>query len=354
MSVIPEFHLVVPGSLDQRTGGYLYDARMVQERRKAGDLVTVHEVPGRFPDLDEVAERALDQTLRGIGTGEIVVLDGLAMGCAARVLANHAGRLRLLALVHHPLADEVGLPPESRDRYRALESEALSHVKGVIVTSPFTAKRLRAFGVSRKAVRAVVPGTAPAPLSPGPGSHAPPRLLCVATLIPRKGQWELVRALGGLSHRAWSCVLAGSPQRDPSYASRVRGEIASQGLEERVRVVGELDEEGLEDEWRQASLFVLPSHYEGYGMALAEALARGVPVLSTTGGAIPQTVPEGAGLLVPPGDVDALRSALDVLLDDGEARAALAGAARRAAAALPGWPDQAEAFAVAVRELAAA
>jgi glycosyltransferase involved in cell wall biosynthesis len=346
-------HLIVPGPLDQRTGGYLYDARMVREIRRAGGRVTVHELPGRFPELDAEAEQALDTTLAGVGEGETVVLDGLAMGCAGQVLADHARRLRLLGLVHHPLADEEGLPPQTRDRYRALETEALATVRGVVVTSPFTAKRLEVYGVAADRVRVVLPGTGRTEAAVGPGADAPARLLCVATLIPRKGQLDLVRALAKLQDRPWSCVLAGSAERDPAYARGVRQEIAEHGLAARIHLAGELDEEGLEEEWRQATLFVLPSFYEGYGMALTEALARGLPVVSTTGGAIPWTVPDGAALLVPPGDVGALRDALCEVLDDADRRGEMSRMARRAARSFPDWPEQARALAAAILELSA-
>lgn len=344
-------HLVVPGSLNQRTGGYLYDGRMVEEMRRSGGRVTVHEVPGRFPELDTAGHEALDGTLAAIDGGSKVVLDGLAMGCAGGILAGHAHRLRLLSLVHHPLADEEGLPTDTRHRYRALETEALSVVRGVVVTSAFTARRLEAFGVTPDRVRAVPPGTTRVEPATGPGPDSPTRLLCVGTLIPRKGQADLVRALAELEERRWDCVLVGSETRDPAYAGRVRRDIAERGLDTRIHMAGELDEQGLEAEWSRASLFVLPSFYEGYGMALTEALARGLPVVSTTGGAIPWTVPEGVGLLVPPGDVAALREALRRLLDDPSRMEELGREARRATDALPEWPEQARAFSAAVQEL---
>jgi glycosyltransferase involved in cell wall biosynthesis len=97
-------------------------------------------------------------------------------------------------------------------------------------------------------------------------------------------------------------------------------------------------------EYARASLFVLPSYLEGYGMALAEAIAHGLPVVSTTAGAIPDTVPATASRLVPPGDVDALANALAELIRDEKARRALERGARAAAAAVPTWVQSAEKF----------
>jgi glycosyltransferase involved in cell wall biosynthesis len=175
----------------------------------------------------------------------------------------------------------------------------------------------------------------------------------VGSFAPRKGQDVLVRALALVQDLPWTCTFAGSLDRDPGYADGVRHEIELLGLRGRVELSGELGTEALDELYATATLFVLPSHYEGYGMALAEALARGLPVVSTTGGAIPHTVPEDAGVLVSPGDVDALAEALRALLDDPHRREQLAVSARRHASDLPDWASQAAAFAAAVRELTA-
>ena len=196
-------HLVVPGPLDQRTGGYLYDARMVSELRHAGREVRVHEVDGRFPELDDVARSALDATLAAIPGDATVVLDGLAMGAAPDVVAGHAHRLRLVALVHHPLADETGLSDDDRRHFEATEREALTYARGVVVTSPYTARRLADFGVGPQRVRAVTPGTEPGPMAEGPGPGEPPVLVCVGTVTPRKGFDVLVEALARLGDLEW-------------------------------------------------------------------------------------------------------------------------------------------------------
>ena len=89
--------------------------------------------------------------------------------------------------------------------------------------------------------------------------------------------------------------------------------------------------------YQQADAFVLPSYHEGYGMVFAEALAHGMPVISTTAGAIADTVPVGASLLVPPGDEAALREALQRLMTDAVLRSRLTAGAAEAASTLPDW-----------------
>lgn len=345
------FHLIVPGPLDQRTGGYIYDARIVSELAEAGVPVAVHSIGGRFPDVDDVAREALNARLASLADGETVVVDGLAAGGLPEVIAAHTPRLAMVALVHHPLADETGQSPEQVERFFVSERETLSHVQGVIVTSPFTARRLADFDVDEDRVRVVRPGTDPAPLADGPNGGGPPSLVCVASLSPRKGHDLLVAALDRLRDFEWNCVCAGSTTRDPGYADQVLAEVEQRNLRDRIDFVGELEIAELEEVYRTASLFVLPSYYEGYGMAYAEALARGIPVVGTTGGAIPDTVPSFASVLVPPGDVDALVSALEGLLVAPERREVLAEGARMHRDSLPDWAEQAHRFRDVVTDL---
>ena len=345
---------MVPGALEQRTGGYIYDARIVRGLCALGWQVEVHNLVGTFPDADADARASMASTLAGIPAGARAVIDGLAMGGLPEPVRAERARLRILVLVHHPLADETGLDEARRARFAALEQDGLAACAGVLVTSEFTARRLTAFGVEPARVRTVRPGTDRARPAIGPGAEAPPALLCVASLTPRKGQDVLVHALTRIRDLSWTCVCAGSLDRTPGYATMVRELTRETGLAGRVRYPGECEPDQLDDLYHHASLFVLPSHYEGYGMTLADALARGLPVVSTTGGAIPHTVPGDASVLVPPGDDAALGAALGRLLAVGTGarrRAALARAARRHAQELPDWTQAAQAFADAVLEL---
>lgn len=341
-------HLLVPGSLHRRTGGSLFDSRITAGLRALGHTVTVHELAGRFPDTDDTATDALTGALAAVPDGARAIIDGLALGDSPALAERHAARVRVVALVHHPLADETGLTPALRERFLAREARALAACERIVVTSPFTAARVERLGIAAGRIHVVEPGTDPAPAATGPDPGQPPRLLCVASLTPRKGQDLLVAALARQRHRAWSCQLVGDTAADPAFAEAVHEAIRAHGLEERIRLLGDCDPAALDRAYREASLFVLPSHYEGYGMALAEALARGLPVISTTGGAIPDTVPAAAGRLVPPGDTAALADALGEWLHVPGLRDAAARAAREHAAALPDWNGAAARFAAAL------
>ena len=349
-----ELHLIVPGPLDQRTGGYLYAARIAEGLRGLGWAVIVHGLEGRFPQGDACAESSLARTLEGIPEGARVVLDGLAMSPLPDPLRAHRERLRLTALIHHPLADEKGLDAAEHARLTRLERESLAQCAGVVVTSAFSERRLGEYGVAASRVRVVPPGTDPARAAVGPGPGEPPRLLCVGSVIPRKGQDVLVRALARVVALPWSCLCAGSLTRAPEFADSVLELGRALGLADRVDFPGELGVPELDTLYHSASMFVLATHYEGYGMVLAEALARGLPVLSTRGGAVPDTVPPEAGVLVPPGEEEALAVALEELLSGPEGaarRTELAEGSLRHGRSLPTWGDAALAFERAVQEL---
>ena len=348
-------HLLVPGPLDQHTGGYVYDSRMATGLRRFGWTVDVHSLEGEFPDGDRRAEASLAETLAHLPDGARVLIDGLGMGALPGTVARHAGRLRILGLVHHPLADETGIEEKKHARLEALEREALAACAGVIATSHFTCERLVEYGLPRARLRAVLPGTDSARPAAGPGPGQPPRLVCVATVIPRKGHDVLLRALERIRAMPWTCTCAGSLDRAPDHSHEVLAQVKNAGLDDRIEFSGECGRTALDDLYHGASLFVLPSWYEGYGMAFAEALVRGIPMVGTTGGAVPHTVPGSASILIPPGDDAALADALGHLLagSAGAARRAqMATAARQHALTLPGWDRAAGLFARALLELA--
>jgi glycosyltransferase involved in cell wall biosynthesis len=339
--------LIVPGDPDQPTGGYRYDAHIAAELRALGWPVAVVGLPGRFPDADEAARNALDRTLVDLPDDALVIVDGLALGGLPDVAERHAERLALVGLVHHPLADETGLDAGARQRFEALESRALAACRRVITTSPFTARRVARMGVDPDRIGTVEPGVAPAEAATAPERAArcrEQRLLCVGSLSPRKGQDVLIEALTGLADRQWRLTLVGDPGRDPVFARRVERQVAAAGLHARVRFAGACTVDRLESHYRDADLVVVPSHYEGYGMVVCEALARGLPLVATTGGALADTVPGDAALRVAPGDAAALAAALRRWLDAPETRAELVGAALAARARLHDWRQAGRCF----------
>jgi len=351
--------MIVPGALDQLTGGYLFDRRMVDGLRASGRQVQVVELPGRYPDADASARAAATRALQALSDDRIVVIDGLALPGFGDCLPAEAARLRVLGLIHHPLSLETGIAPALADRMATLERRLWPMLRGVLCPSEHTARCVSAAGVAPSRIAVTPPGNDRLVASdtpsrpPDPGAVTPLRLLSVGSIVPRKGHRLLVEALSGLKALPWHLTCIGSVERDPVAAADVRTAIAMHGLGDRVALAGEISPDALHHAWRDADAFVLPSSHEGYGMAYAEAMARGLPVIGTTAGAIPDTVPATAGLLVEAGDVDALRLALQRLMVDAALRRQLAAGALRAAAALPDWPTAVRRWADAADRLAA-
>lgn len=337
---------VLPGPIETRTGGFIYDRRIIEGLRDRGHEVTVIELAGDFPFPDEAARQAARVALAGLGRDSLVVADGLALGALPDLAQDLSGRARLVALVHHPLALESGLSESARIILEEQERAALSFCRQVIVSSATTARTLVEESWTAAPVSVVEPGTDPAPVSQGSGGPGV-ELLCIATLIPRKGHLLLLAALAELKEWPWRLSCVGAP-RDPKTAEELAAAIEEWGLAGRVELLGEASADALDRLYDGADVFVLPSHYEGFGMVITEAVMRGLPVVTTTGGALAQTLPRGCGLLSPPGDVKSLRENLRAVLSNLETRSALRSAALSARDRLPGWPEASAAFATAV------
>jgi glycosyltransferase involved in cell wall biosynthesis len=347
---VPRLHLVLPGDPGTVSGGYIYDRRIVEGLRSLDWAVTVHALDASFPLPDATALAAARSVLSAIPDGDLVLMDGLALGGMPGLVADEASRLRLIALIHHPLAEETGLAPARAAALASAERRALAAMQRVVATSQTTADALASYGVCAERVAVVEPGTDPAPLAQGSGGPGL-ELLCVASLTPRKGHALLLEALVELVDRPWHLVCAGSAELSPETAADIRRRLQLPALAGRVTLLDVLDPTALARCYHRADLFVLPTYYEGYGMVLSEALARGLPILSTLAGAVPATVPADAGLLVPPGDRQALTAALRLLLDDPARLARLAQGARAARRSLPTWESAAMRMAAVLREL---
>jgi glycosyltransferase involved in cell wall biosynthesis len=225
-------------------------------------------------------------------------------------------------------------------------------VHEVVVTSPTTAKLVASdYGVSAEHITVARPGSDPAPRSRGSRSEVL-HLLSVGAVVPRKGFDVLVDALATLAELPWHLTIAGDLTRDPNEAARLDAGISHHLLTGRIAAPGAVSSERLAALYDNADLFVLASRYEGYGMAYAEALSHGLPVIGTTAGAIPDTVPQAAGLLVAPGDVADLAEALRRVIADAELRRRLSDGALASARTLPTWQQSGAIFAAVLDKLA--
>ncbi len=328
---------VLPADVDDVTlasGGNAYDRRMCE-------VLGMREVtvPGRWPVPDHASQIALARTLGEVPDGSVALLDGLVACGVPDFVVPHARRLRLAILLHLQLADETGLPADRASELDGLENETLRAATAVITTSRWAARRaIEHHGLDPARVHVAPPGTRPAPLATGTDG----RLLCLGSVTPRKGQDVLVEALAGVADLGWTCDCVGSVRRDPAYVERVHGLIARHGLVTRMSLAGPLPDAELQTVFGRTDLLVLPSRGETYGMVVTEALARGIPVLTSDVDALPDTLghaPDGSvpGILVPPGDATALSEALRRYLTDASLRGRLRESARERRRDLEDW-----------------
>lgn len=328
----------VPGDIDRRTGGYVYDKSLIAALRAAGRPVDLIRLPGSFPDAPPGDIAAAVAALAALPPDLPVIVDGLALGAM-----DPAGvaqmRAPLVALCHHPLGLETGLSPDRAAALIACETANLRRAAHVLVPSPHTGRILTSdFGVEPARITVALPGFPP----PDPVRYpaTPPLILAVGLIAARKGHDVLIRALGRIADLDWQAVIVGSAV-DDAVARDLEALRQSQGLAARLHIGGEVGPEALRDLYRRATVFALATRYEGYGMVFAEALGHGLPIVATAGGAVPDTVPPDAGILVPVDDEAGFAAGLRSVLTDASRRTAMATAAVDAAARLPRWSDTA-------------
>lgn len=345
--------------LDRESAGGEVFARRVAERLAADFAVTMVETLSLENALAIRASRVLRRLafagwFRLSATALVIawrfrrhagpVLQDYESASATRLLClvrRWCGRRGPVSIVHHFEA-EPGRPETAvrRGRWRRLHTSS-----AVVTISNHTCAELEAIGIERSRLHIARPGLAPRP----PPSASERRrtsegggvtVLFVGSVQHRKGLDVLVDAVAACRSREFRVIVAGDTGKDPAYVEDLRARIAAAGLASRVRLTGRLDAAALEECWREADVFVLPSRMEGYGMVVAEAMQRGLPVIASAAGALPEiVVSERTGLLVAPGSPEALAAALDRLVGDAGLRVRLGGEARRCAEAMPDWNE---------------
>ncbi|TPP04631.1 glycosyltransferase family 4 protein [Rhizobium glycinendophyticum] len=337
-----------PGDLALKTGGYGYDRKLIEGLEALGWKVELLSLGDGFPSPSPEVLKEAERSLSALPDDALLLIDGLAFGVLDAWASREASRLRLAILVHHPLALETGLSQEERLIFTERERRALSHAAQIFVTSAMTARELVAgYDVDPQRLTIALPGTDRLGLAPRRGD--PPMILSVGTLTRRKGHDVLVRALKQIESLPWQACIVGAGTLDPRTADALENLILSEGLSNRIKLAGEVEDTRLE--MLNADIFALASRYEGYGMVFAEALSHGLPIVGCATGAVPDVVPEEAGILVPVDDVDAFTDALRRLLADPHLRDEKAQGSALAGEQLPTWAHTAAIFSSRLQDL---
>ena len=364
--------LLIYGSLDTLSGGYLYDRKLVEHLRQAGDSVEIVSLPWRsYPaHLADNFSLRLYRRLRELSV-DILLQDELNHPSLALVNRRLRPRYPLISIVHHLRSSEQH-PRRLLPLYRAVERCYLRTVDGFIFNSRTTRQAVaelreeseeeRGERENFTALRGVIayPAadhlTAPDEraaqrlISARQSDAGPLRILFVGNLIPRKGLHHLIAALSRLPPAEWRLDVVGDDGVDSAYAAALRRQIGAAGLEDNIRLHGRVSDSELAQQYSAAHLVAVLS-YEGFGIVYLEAMAFGLPVLASVDGGGGEIVRHGVnGFLVEPTDADGIAGHLSALAGDRERLAALGRNARQRFDSHPRWGDSA----AAIREFLAA
>ncbi|HUH99310.1 MAG TPA: glycosyltransferase family 4 protein [Anaerolineales bacterium] len=332
--------LIIYGSLDTTSGGYLYDRKLVESLKRRGDQIEIISLPWRA-----YAARLTDNFYFRLTPGfDIIIEDELNH---PSLLSANAGRhpCPALSLVHNLHALERR-PAWQNRVYRIIERKYLSSVDGFIFNSNTT----------RNAVQALIGGQRPfvvanpptdrfgSPLAPEQirlraNQPDPLRLIFLGNVIPLKGCHVLLRAIRD-KRLAVSLDVVGSLELDVPYVEKMKRFVIEQQLSAAVRFHGILDNQPLRDRLEYAQVMVIPSAYEGFGIAYLEGMGFGLPAIATTSGAASEFIIDGEnGYLVPPENAPALAERLGTLGCDRALLAQMSMNALRHYHSRPSWEE---------------
>jgi len=356
--------LIIYGGLDTISGGYLYDRKLVTHLRDQGDTVEIISLPWvnyPFHLTHNFSPRLLHRLMK-LDT-DVLLQDELnhpSLFMLNRHLHKHSN-YPVVSIVHLTRSTE-GYPAWQNAFYSWIERRYLSSVDGFIYNSQTTQRLVERFLVNAEAQN--LPGLV---ACPGGDRFHPQisneeirhrahdellRLVFLGNLIPRKGLHILLDALAWLPADRWALTVIGNQQANPSYTQALRRQVARDGLAEHVHFAGALSDLELANCLKASHLLVMPSTYEGYGIAYSEGMGFGLPAIGTTAGAAGEIITHRHdGFLITPGDVTALKGYLTELAQNRRRLLEMSLAARSHYQSLPTWSESLEGIRAFLTEL---
>ncbi len=344
--------LLIYGSLDTLSGGYLYDRLLVEYLQQRGDQVVIVSLPVEkyFFSLRHNFMPSLRKRLNSLQV-DILLEDELCHPSLFWINKRIKALLSrsVIAIVHH-LRSSENHPQWQKRIYRIIECLFLESVDGYVFNSHAT----------RQSVEQLVPQGKPSVIAQPGGDHmaahispeeisfrahqpGPLRLLFLGNLIPRKGLHTLLYMLSHLPRRQWTLTVVGSLEMDRQYSERVLKLTRSLGLGDRVLFTGPLVDAELTQVMRTHHLLVLPSSYEGYGIAYIEGMGFGLPAIATRAGGAVEIITHGEnGYLIPPEDSGILAQVLSDLIEDRDRLETLSLKALQRYHSHPTWNETSE------------
>jgi len=339
--------LVIYGSLDTRSGGYLYDRKLVDYLRRQGDHVEIVSLPWRsYPrHLGDNFSKALLDRLSRLQV-DILLQDELNHPSLFRLNRRLRSRTSspIISIVHHLRCSEQH-PAWLKPFYRAVERAYLHSVDGFIFNSRTTRTVVeQLLGRETAGVVAWPAGNrldvrlSPEEIIRRAHRPGPLQIIFVGNVIPRKGLHTLLAALARLPTESWRLTVVGSLTVAPAYVRQIRRRIAGQGLESQMDFGGSVPDETLAAQLQTAHVLALPSSYEGFGIVYLEGMGAGLPAIATTAGAAGEIITHAeTGFLIGPGDTATLANYLHEMHQNRERLAAMSLAAQHRYAAQPTW-----------------
>ena len=342
--------LIIYGSLETLTGGNLYDRIVVDGLGRLGhevEIINLPSVPYRrrlwHNVMPELCRRLLAKNF------DILIEDELchpSLILVNRWLRRQADRPLLIALVHHTMSSEPRHPWLNRI-LAFVERSFLDSVDGFIHNSVTTRQKVAALAPHNRPQVVAYPagdrlGNPPATevIDRRTQLAGPLQLLFLGNVIPRKGLSPLLQALTGLDRNLWQLSVVGGLDFDPDYSRQIHALVEKLDLSTSVKFFGQLHDDELREVMKCSHIFCMPYAYEGFGIAILEAMAFGLPAIGCRSGAAGETIEHGSnGYLLEADDLLGLAPLLTRLYRDREQLLRLALTARTTYLNHPGWQE---------------
>ncbi len=339
--------LVIYGSLDILTGGFIFDRKLVEHIQANGSSVEVFSLPWRHY-VSHLTDNLSYKFLRQLknATCDILLEDELNHPSllTTNFFLNHPVKFPVVSIVHHLRSSELRSKATNRF-YRKVEQSYLRSVHGYIFNSDTTRQSVRKLGLPSKPYVTAHPGRKPANrlvdiefIRKRSHESGPLRILFVGALIPRKELNTLIEALSNIPGSEWTLRVVGALETDRNYTSQILELLKRLNLEKNVKLLGSMSQEELDSEYLNCHVLAVPSSYEGFGIVYLESMGFGAPPLATNAGAAHEMVSDGInGFLVSPGDVVNIAEKLGRLAGDRNLLFEMGKAALDSFVAHPTW-----------------
>jgi glycosyltransferase involved in cell wall biosynthesis len=355
MSTIPvkmhqsvNLHFLCPGDINSLTGSHIFTKRFAEGLKKNGHQITIHQLSNDFPFPSDKSLQTVQTILSLIPESDTIIFDNLISSSISALLKECAHRNHLICLFHLPLSIYPGFSVYQREMLAFSESESLGFIHHILAVGPFVEKFLLQQGIDKKKIILTFPGVEDCPQKKI-YQPKPYRLLSVANLIRSKGHVTLVKALSALNNINWILDCYGDLDLDRQYLADLQALIRRNNLQNKIFIHGTISGKALSDAYLSADLFIHPSEFETYGIALTEALAHGIPVIASTGGGTLSTVPASMGKFFKPDDVYGLETILEVVFENTEIYKKLCNEASRYKSQAITWQKSADDFELAMQ-----